>query len=101
VGRAGAYSGAALGLLTYEARIRRTDETRGGRFVLDADFSRRRMVTAAATVDLEAAHLTELDSAIGDADHGTNLQRGFTAVTAALEEDAGTPDAVLVRPGGS
>ena len=30
-------------------------------------------------------YLTELDSAIGDADHGINLDRGFTAVKAALE----------------
>jgi dihydroxyacetone kinase-like protein len=28
--------------------------------------------------------LTELDSAIGDADHGTNMDRGFTAVKAEL-----------------
>jgi dihydroxyacetone kinase-like protein len=28
--------------------------------------------------------LTELDSAIGDADHGTNMDRGFTAVQAEL-----------------
>jgi dihydroxyacetone kinase-like protein len=28
--------------------------------------------------------LTELDSAIGDADHGTNMERGFTAVKAEL-----------------
>lgn len=30
-------------------------------------------------------YLTELDSAIGDADHGINMARGFTAVDAALE----------------
>jgi len=29
--------------------------------------------------------LTELDSAIGDADHGTNMDRGFTAARAELE----------------
>ncbi len=29
-------------------------------------------------------HLTELDSAIGDADHGTNLIRGMDAVMAAV-----------------
>ena len=29
-------------------------------------------------------HLTQLDSAIGDADHGVNMKRGFSAVTAAL-----------------
>ena len=30
-----------------------------------------------------AALLTELDSAIGDADHGTNMDRGMTAIVAA------------------
>jgi dihydroxyacetone kinase-like protein len=30
--------------------------------------------------------LTDLDAAIGDADHGTNMDRGFTAVKAALAE---------------
>ena len=34
-------------------------------------------------------HLTELDAAIGDADHGLNMDRGMKAVVAAL--DAGTP----------
>lgn len=32
-----------------------------------------------------AALLTELDSAIGDADHGSNMDRGMTAVVAALD----------------
>lgn len=32
--------------------------------------------------------LTELDSAIGDADHGTNMDRGFTAVKAELAAHA-------------
>jgi dihydroxyacetone kinase-like protein len=30
--------------------------------------------------------LTDLDAAIGDADHGTNMDRGFSAVSAALAE---------------
>jgi dihydroxyacetone kinase-like protein len=65
--------------------------------VLDADFFRRWLTTAAASVDREAEHLTALDSAIGDADHGTNMQRGMTAVTAALAEEApDTPGAVLM-----
>ena len=38
-----------------------------------------------AAVDDNAAYLTELDSAIGDADHGTNLQRGMTAVIGAVQ----------------
>ena len=31
-------------------------------------------------------YLTELDAAIGDADHGINMDRGMTAVVAALDE---------------
>jgi dihydroxyacetone kinase-like protein len=68
--------------------------------VLDADFFRRWMAATAASVDREAERLTALDSAIGDADHGSNLQRGFTAVQAALEKEApDTPGAVLVLAG--
>ena len=41
----------------------------------------------------ERAYLTQLDSPIGDADHGVNMDRGFTAVAARLadshEEDLG------------
>lgn len=67
---------------------------------LDAAFFRRWLTTAAATVAREAERLTTLDSPIGDADHGTNLNRGFTAVTAALEkEPPDTPGAVLTLAG--
>lgn len=70
------------------------------RHVLDAEFFRRWMLTAAAAIDREADRLTELDSAIGDADHGANLKRGFTAVRAALaDEPPQTPGAVLVLAG--
>jgi dihydroxyacetone kinase-like protein len=34
----------------------------------------------------ERDHLTELDAAIGDADHGTNMDRGMKAAVAALDE---------------
>ncbi|MEJ8633331.1 dihydroxyacetone kinase subunit DhaL [Streptomyces sp. MS2.AVA.5] len=68
--------------------------------MLDADFFHRWLTAVAVLVDREAAHLTELDSAIGDADHGSNLQRGFTAVTATLNKDAPqTPGAVLTLAG--
>ncbi|CAM5689573.1 putative PTS-dependent dihydroxyacetone kinase, ADP-binding subunit DhaL [Streptomyces afghaniensis 772] len=68
--------------------------------MLDADFFRRWMTATAASVDREAERLTALDSPIGDADHGSNLQRGFTAVTAALEKEApGTPGGVLTLAG--
>jgi dihydroxyacetone kinase-like protein len=68
--------------------------------VLDADFFRRWMTATAASVDREAERLTDLDSPIGDADHGSNLQRGFTAVVATLEKEAPqTPGAVLMLAG--
>jgi dihydroxyacetone kinase-like protein len=40
---------------------------------------------AAARLHQEAPRLTALDQAIGDGDHGTNLDRGFSAVAAALD----------------
>ncbi|MER6029598.1 dihydroxyacetone kinase subunit DhaL [Streptomyces sp. NPDC001851] len=68
--------------------------------MLDADFFRRWMAATAASVDREAERLTALDSAIGDADHGSNLQRGFTAVRTALEKEApDTPGGVLTLAG--
>ncbi|MFJ5807278.1 dihydroxyacetone kinase subunit DhaL [Streptomyces sp. NPDC093093] len=66
----------------------------------DADFFRRWMDAVAAVVEREADRLTELDSPIGDADHGSNLLRGFVAVRAALEaQSPGTPGAVLQLAG--
>ncbi|GAB2492865.1 hypothetical protein GCM10027187_69960 [Streptosporangium sandarakinum] len=44
----------------------------------------------AAAVRADRDRLTALDSAIGDADHGANLDRGFTAVAEALA--GGRPD---------
>ena len=68
--------------------------------MLDADFFRRWMTVTAASVDSEAERLTALDSEIGDADHGSNLQRGFLAVKDALDkEPPATPGAVLTQAG--
>jgi dihydroxyacetone kinase-like protein len=68
--------------------------------VLDADFFRRWMTATAASVEREAERLTALDSPIGDADHGSNLHRGFAAVRSVLEKEApDTPGAVLVLAG--
>jgi dihydroxyacetone kinase-like protein len=49
---------------------------------------------AAAVVAEHRVELIDLDRAIGDGDHGENLNRGFTAVVAAL--DSAVPD----TPGG-
>lgn len=43
-------------------------------------------------------HLTELDSAIGDADHGTNMARGMEAVVSQMDQ-ANTVDALLKKAG--
>ncbi|MEV0439785.1 dihydroxyacetone kinase subunit DhaL [Streptomyces spectabilis] len=68
--------------------------------MLDADFFRRWLAAAAAAVDREADRLTELDSPIGDADHGSNLRRGFSAVVGTPEKEApDTPGAVLTLAG--
>ncbi|MEV6626674.1 dihydroxyacetone kinase subunit DhaL, partial [Amycolatopsis sp. NPDC051114] len=50
----------------------------------------------AAVVAEHRAELIDLDRAIGDGDHGENLNRGFAAVVAALDAGAPeTPGAVL------
>jgi dihydroxyacetone kinase-like protein len=41
----------------------------------------------AAEIAAQKEHLTQLDAAIGDADHGINMDRGFTAVCAALDAE--------------
>ncbi|MEU9292233.1 dihydroxyacetone kinase subunit DhaL [Streptomyces sp. NPDC048266] len=65
-----------------------------------ADFLVRWLIAVAGAVDREADRLTELDSAIGDADHGANLKRGFAAVTETLaKEPPATPGAVLTAAG--
>ena len=45
----------------------------------------RMIRTFAATIAENKEYLTELDSAIGDADHGINMNRGFQAVLAKLD----------------
>ncbi len=51
-------------------------------------------------VSSERDHLTALDAAIGDADHGVNLDRGFTAVQTRIAEAApATPGAALALAG--
>lgn len=67
---------------------------------MDAAMTRAWVLAIAAVVARERDPLTRLDAAIGDGDHGTNLNRGFTAVTAALDGfDADTPGEILVKTG--
>jgi dihydroxyacetone kinase-like protein len=54
----------------------------------------------AALVEENRDHLTELDAAIGDADHGSNMDRGMKAAVAALDEDSpSTAGALLTKVG--
>ena len=54
----------------------------------------------AQTVHDNAGYLTELDSAIGDADHGANMDRGMKAVVAAIDEgEFAAPDALFKKVG--
>lgn len=69
---------------------------------VDVDLAKAWVAEFAAAVASERDHLTSLDSAIGDADHGVNLHRGFTAVTAKLaaaDPPPDTPGAVLILVG--
>jgi phosphoenolpyruvate---glycerone phosphotransferase subunit DhaL len=52
---------------------------------LSVEIARSWIQTAALLISENAAMLTELDTAIGDGDHGENMMRGFKAVEKKLE----------------
>jgi phosphoenolpyruvate---glycerone phosphotransferase subunit DhaL len=66
---------------------------------MDAEVFRAWIVSAAEAIEANRDHLTQLDAAIGDADHGINLSRGFTAVLGTLDSAAQTPGAILTLTG--
>src|ERR1700744_532384 len=61
---------------------------------LTAEVVLRWLENCAQTFEAHKDELTELDAAIGDADHGANMARGFTAVKGKLgdlkDKDIGT-----------
>jgi phosphoenolpyruvate---glycerone phosphotransferase subunit DhaL len=61
--------------------------------MMDAEVFRAWITSAAEVITANRDHLTQLDAAIGDADHGINLARGFTAVLGALHAGNGRPAA--------
>jgi dihydroxyacetone kinase-like protein len=68
--------------------------------IVDAAWVRLWLGELAASLEAERDFLTQLDAAIGDADHGVNMHRGFTAVMArigAVEE--ATPGQLLKLTG--
>lgn len=56
----------------------------------NVDF-RSLVATMAEAIAANAGRLTELDSAIGDGDHGANMKRGFEAVLGDLDQLAAKP----------
>jgi phosphoenolpyruvate---glycerone phosphotransferase subunit DhaL len=68
--------------------------------IVDAACVRSWLGVVAARLEAERDFLTQLDAAIGDADHGVNMHRGFTAVmtrVGAIEE--ATPGQLLKTAG--
>ena len=91
MGRAGAHASAALEGLTLTLIAER---------VMDAATISTWMREVEASVRAERDHLVQLDAAIGDADHGINMTRGFEAVVQALGADNGsTPGRLLIIAG--
>ena len=66
--------------------------------MLNATTVRRWMTECARLMHEHRDYLTQLDAAIGDADHGSNMTRGFDAVAAKLAtlEDAAPREMLLV-----
>lgn len=74
--------------------------TVSGGSAVDTAFVRSWIVEIASSIDDQKDYLTQLDAAIGDADHGVNLQRGFNAVQAKLDgSEIADPGSVLTTVG--
>jgi dihydroxyacetone kinase-like protein len=71
-----------------------------GVLLVDVTTVRAWIDEASKDIEENKDHLTHLDSAIGDADHGVNLVRGFHAVGVALDEkQPATPGELLTAVG--
>jgi dihydroxyacetone kinase phosphoprotein-dependent L subunit len=68
---------------------------------LDGAFLRRWLLLASEGIATQRDHLTQLDAAIGDADHGVNMDRGFSAVASFLAVSDGMPPSELMSQAGN
>lgn len=68
---------------------------------MDADTIREWLGAASDSIHQQRDYLTQLDAAIGDADHGANMCRGFDAILEAIGNSGGSlsPGTLLVRGG--
>src|SRR5689334_9305089 len=81
------------------AGVREGRTMEAGGTSVDAGTVKRWVEAAAATLHEQRDCLTQLDAAIGDADHGTNMDRGFTAVVAKLDGLDAPPGKLLTTAG--
>jgi dihydroxyacetone kinase-like protein len=69
---------------------------------VDAGTVRSWLAASAVAIREQRDYLTQLDAAIGDADHGANMDRGFTAVVERLDGEASSePPGKLLLTAGS
>jgi phosphoenolpyruvate---glycerone phosphotransferase subunit DhaL len=69
---------------------------------VDAGTVRTWLAASAVAIRDQRDYLTQLDAAIGDADHGANMDRGFTAVVERLDGEASSePPGKLLLTAGS
>jgi len=69
--------------------------------MLDGSFVVCWVREAARAIHEQRDYLTQLDAAIGDADHGLNMDRGFAAALAAVEGADGRPPGELLEAVGT
>jgi dihydroxyacetone kinase-like protein len=72
-----------------------------GKANVNAGTLRAWFTAAAASLHEQRDYLTQLDAAIGDADHGTNMDRGFTAVLEKLDSLEDVPPGKVLTTVGS
>ena len=72
-----------------------------GKANVNAETLRRWLVAAAASLHEQRDYLTQLDAAIGDADHGTNMDRGFAALVEKLDGLEEVPPGKVLTTAGS
>jgi dihydroxyacetone kinase-like protein len=77
---------------------KRTTSRRAG---FDAGLIARWIRAAADEISSHRDHLTQLDAAIGDADHGVNMDRGFTAAMSGLDAIGSLPPGEILTQTGA
>jgi dihydroxyacetone kinase-like protein len=68
---------------------------------IESDCVLKFLEVVAARIKEQRDYLTELDAAIGDADHGVNLDRGFSAVISKLPALTGRDIGSILRTAGT